>query len=274
MEPVQTTLPVLSAAPETSNVIAVFGAEDAEWFVSGLKDAAKGTGITIESVSGGTKALAIYEPKVDTVAIVYLSGNDQTLPQTKIPVYAFAANGRSVSSGIPCLGYDGSGAAKLVLENAIAYPPHLAPVRMIGLFTSDASPVYTLWTEQKTAAQVFSKDEFFVSSTELPLADWLREAFTRYYPGMLDAVFAETGELAIAAADALASLGRDDVEVFSAGTDADVLQKLSPILVCATGADLKRAGALCFAEANNLFSGEQPQSNLLFPESFWHDDTK
>ncbi|MEZ4628034.1 MAG: hypothetical protein R2912_08130 [Eubacteriales bacterium] len=57
---------------------------------------------------------------------------------------------------------------------------------------------------------------------------------------MLDAVFAESGELAIAAADALASLGRDDIEVFSAGSDANVLQKLSPILVYAPGADLER----------------------------------
>jgi len=145
---------------------------------------------------------------------------------------------------------------------------------MIGLFTSQTSPVYTLWSEEKTAAQVFSKDEFFADAAEIPLADWLNEAFSRYYPGMLDAIYAETGELAIAAADALASLGRDDVEVFSAGSDANITQKLSPILVYATGANLENAGAMCFAEAVNLFSGNQAQSNILLPDSFWYSDKK
>jgi len=270
----QSAVPAPSAAPKTPGVIAVFGAEDADAFLSGLQDAAKTSGVTIEAVKGGVNALASYQYEGDAVGIVFLSGKEQTLPQVSFPVYAFAANGQSVPFGMPYLGYDGSGAAKLVLDNALTYPPHLAPVRMIGLFTSQNSPAYTLWSEQKTAAQVFSKDEFFADAAEVPLADWLNEAFARYYPGMLDAVYAETGALAIAAADALASLGRDDVELFSAGSDAEVLGNLSPILVCTLGANLENAGAMCFGEAAKLLSGEQAQSNILLPESFWYADKK
>jgi len=270
----QSASPAPSAAPKTPGVIAVFGAEDADAFLSSLQDAAKASGVMIETVKGGVSALKSYQPEGDTVAIVYLSGEVKTLPQVGFPVYVFAANGQSVPSGMPYLGYDSSGAAKLALDNALSYPPHLAPARMIGLFTSQTSPAYTLWSEQKTAAQVFAKDEFFADAAEAPLADWLNEAFARYYPGMLDAVFAETGELAIAAADALASLGRDDIEVFSAGSDAKVLGKLSPILICAVGANLENAGAMCFVEAERLFSGEQAQSNILLPESFWYADKK
>ena len=121
---------------------------------------------------------------------------------------------------------------------------------------------------------MFAKEEFFADASETVLADWLNEALTRYYPGMLDAIYAETGELAIAAADVLASLGRSDVEVFSAGSDADVLDKLSPILVYAAGANLADAGARCVAEANKLFSGEAAQSKILLPESFWYSEKK
>jgi len=263
--------PTPSPAPETPRIIALFGAEDAATFLSGLEQAAKDSGITIEPVSGGVKALAAYEAKDDTVAIVYLSGAEQTLPQVAFPVYAFAANGQSVST-IPYLGYDASSAPKLALESALAYPPHLAPVRLIGLFSDETSSVYTLWSEQKASGLIFAKEEFFAATSEIPLSDWLNEALARYFPGMLDAVFAESGELAIAAADVLASLGRDDIEVFSAGSDANVLQKLSPILVYAPGADLERAGEMCFAEAVKLFSGEQAQSNILLPESFWFAD--
>lgn len=265
--------PAPSAAPKTPGVIAVFGAEHADAFLTALQDAAKDTGVTVESVKGGTQALVAYQPEGGTVGIVFLSGKEQKLPQVGFPVYAFAANGQSVS-GVPYLGYDGSGAAELALEEAIAYPPHLTPVRMIGLFTSQTSAVYTLWSAQKTAAKVFAKEEFFADASETALADWLNEAFARYYPGMLDAVYAETGELAIAAADILASLGRDDIEVFSAGSDTDVLNKLSPILACAVGANLENAGAMCFAEAIKLLTGEAAQSNILLPETFWYSEQK
>jgi hypothetical protein len=270
----QSASPAPSAAAKTPGVIAVFGAEDADAFVSSLTDAAEASGVTIELVEGGLSALKSYSPVGDTVGIVYLSGKEQSLPQVGFPVYAFAVNGQSVASGMPYLGYDGSGAAKLALDSAISYPPHLAPVRMIGLFQSQSSPVYTLWSEEKTAAQVFAKDEYFADATEAPLADWLKDAFSRYYPGMLDAVYAENGELAIAAADALASLDRDDIEVFSAGSDSEVLGKLSPILVCAAGANLEKTGAMCFAEALKLLSGEPAQNNVLLPESFWYADKK
>lgn len=262
-----TATPASSATPEIPRVIVVFGAEDAEAFLTGLRDAAKDSGITIEAVKGGVSALGSYEPEGDTIAIVYLAAEERTLPQVGFPVYAFAANGQSVS-GIPYLGYDGSGAARVALDDALAYPPHLAPVRMIGLFTSETSSAYALWTEQKAAAQVFAKEEYFASSAELSLSDWLNEAFTRYVPGMLDAVFAETGELAVAAADTLASLERDDIEVFSAGIDHQAAEKLSPILVCAVGMNRYDAGAQCFAEASKQFSGEQAKSGILLPESF------
>ncbi len=265
--------PAPSPTPETPRIIAVFGADDSPAFLSGIDKAAADSGITIEPVDGGIKALVAYEAKNDTVAIVYLSGTEQTLPQVNFPVYAFAADGQGVST-IPYLGYDASSTPKRALESALAYPPHLAPVRLIGLFTDETNPVYTLWSGQKSSGLIFAKEEYFAATSEVPLTDWLNETLARYFPGMLDAVFTETGELAIAAADVLASLGRDDIEVFSAGSDAEVLQKLSPILVYAAGADLEHAGEMCFTEAIKLFSGEQAQSNILLPESFWYEDKK
>ena len=274
LAPGQTASPAPAPALSKKQVIALFGAEDAPAFVSGLTEAADASSVTIEQVKGGIGAMTSYVPQGDTVAIVYLSGTEQSLPAVEFPVYAFAANGQSVSGGIPYLGYDGTGEAKLALDEAIAYPPHLTPVRMIGLFTSQTSAVYTLWSAQKTAARVFAKEEFFADASETALADWLNEAMTRYYPGMLDAIYAETGELAIAAADVLASLGRSDIEVFSAGSDTDVYNKLSPILVYAAGANLADAGAKCFAEASKLFAGEAAQSSILLPESFWYSENK
>ena len=86
------------------------------------------------------------------------------------------------------------------------------------------------------------------------------------------AIFAESGALAVFAADALAGLGRDDVEVFSAGTDANAAEKLSSILVCTVGIDLQDAGERCFAEAMKLLSGDSAQSNVLPPATVWFSE--
>ena len=274
--PVSSGVPAVSAAPaptpspEQVKTIAVFGAEEAGAFLAGIQDAAAQTDIEILPVSGGIPALASFAPEGPAAAIVYLSDAQQTIPEASVPVYAFAAAGQSVPSGTPYLGYDDSDAIKIALESALAYPPHLAPVRMIGLFSGEGSAAYALWSAAKVDARVFAKQEFFADVSEVPVADWLNEAFSRYYPGMLDAVYAETGALAVVAAECLAALGRDDIEVFSAGTDAQSMQKLSPIFVCAVGPNLQDAGARCYAEAAKLLAGDAAQSGILLPESIWY----
>lgn len=255
--------------PEHPRMIAVFGAEEVPAFLAGVEAAAKDSGIVIKPVSGGLTALSSYVSEGDAVALVYLSGM-ATLPKSSILMFVFAAEGQPLSSDLPQLRYDATGSAKLALENALNYPPHLAPVRLIGLFSSQASPACLLWSETKAAGTVFAKEEFFADTSEVALADWLADIFSRYYPGMLDAVYAETGALATAAADALAGLGRDDLEVFSAGTDADAADKLSPILVCVVGINQADAGARCFAQAQKLLAGESAESGTLQPDSLWY----
>ena len=267
--PTQAATPAPTPVPEHPRVIAVFGAEDSSAFLSGVESAAKDSGIVIEPVSGGLAALTAYAPEGDAVALVYLSGT-ATLPKSSIPVFVFAAEGQPVASDLPQLRYDATGSAKIALENALSYPPHLAPVRLVGLFSSQTSPAYLLWSEAKAAGKVFAKEEFFADTAGVSAAEWLADVFSRYYPGMLDAVYAETGALATATADALAGLARDDLEVFSAGTDADAADKLSPILVCAVGLNQADAGARCFAEVQKLLLGEPAESQTLEPDSLWY----
>ncbi|HML68760.1 MAG TPA: hypothetical protein PKA81_10245 [Clostridia bacterium] len=261
--------PAPTPVPDHPRVIAVFGAEDAPAFLSGVERAAKDSGVEIRLINGGLSALADYKPEGDAVALVYLSGT-ATLPKASIPMFVFAAEGQPLASDLPQLRYDAASAPKRALENALNYPPHLAPVRLIGLFSSQASPAYLLWSEAKTAGSVFAKEEFFADTSEVAITQWLADVLSGYYPGMLDALYAETGAFAVAAADALAGLGRDDLEVFSAGTDADVADKLSPILICAVGINQADAGTRCFTEAQKLLSGESAQSGTLPPDSLWY----
>ena len=272
--PAAFTVVTPSPAPkvEKPGVVAVFGADELPGFLDGVRAACEASGNEIEilPVKGGLSQLANYTSADADAAIVCLSGPAGQLPKASIPIYVFAAEGQSVSADIPHLTYSGDTAPKLALDSALNYPPHLAPVRMIGLFTSQSSPAYALWTSEKANGKVLAKEEFFLDTPEVSTADWLNETLPRYYPGMLDAVYAETGAFATAAADTLAGLGRDDLEVFSAGADADAADKLSPILCCAVGLNFEDAGARCFAQAQALLRGEQAQSDTLQPESFWY----
>lgn len=263
--------PSPSPTPESPRVIAIFGAETSKDFLEGVASAAKeaNEAIEIRPVKGGVSALSAFEPEGETAAIVVLSDSSEQLPKSTLPLYVFAADGQSVADGVAYLGYDNAEAAQIALEAALQYPPHLAPVRMLGLFSGQSSAAYTLWSDAKSAGKVFAKGEFIADNPDTVLTDWLNESFAAYYPGMLDAVFAETGALAVAAADALASLGRDDIEVFCAGTDSQALEKLSPILVCVVGANQREAGARCYTQTAKLLSGEPAQSGILLPEPLW-----
>ena len=274
--PAAITVVTPSPAPkvEKPGVVAVFGADELPGFLDGVRTAcaASGSEIEILPVKGGLSQLATYTSADANAAIVCLSSPAGQLPKASIPIYVFAAEGQSVSADIPHLTYSGDTAPKLALDYALNYPPHLAPVRMIGLFTSQSSPAYALWTSEQANGKIFAKEVFFQDTPEVSIADWLNETLPRYYPGMLDAIYAETGALAIAAADALASLGRDDVEVFSAGTDANASEKLSSILVCTVGVDLQDAGARCFAEAAKLLAGSTAESGVLPPATVWFSE--
>lgn len=261
--------PAPSPSPTPAPIIAIFGAEESQTFVEGVREAAKSGSYAIKEISGSVTARSSFHAEGFAAGIVFLE-KQQAIPKIDLPVFVFSADGTSIPSDISGLTYLPRGTEQAALDEAIAYPPHLAPVRMLGLFSSANSEAYAVWSGAVTKGQVFSKREYLADTSEEPLADWLADMFSRYFPGMLDAVYAENGALAVAAAEKLASLGRDDVQVFSAGTDADALDSLSPILVCAVGTDLRVAGARCYEEAVKLLSGQEAKSDQLSPEIFWY----
>lgn len=266
--PTPTFTPSPSPEPTPEPVVAVFGADASLSFTQGVTAYAKDKPFALEFISGGADALAQYRPDGDAAAIVFLADSGISLPETDIPVYAYAADGQNVSSKIKHLTYGDVNAAIDMLNFAIAYPPHETPVRMIGLFTSKASRAYSVWNRAADAGRVFSKAVFFVSDSGRSAGEWLAEELSLYYPGMLDAVYAETGALAVAAVQALSDLDRNDIEVFSAATDANADCALSSVLVAATGADLYHAGELCCEGAEALLYGKEAKSGMLLPVLF------
>lgn len=266
--PTPTSMPSPTPVPTPIPVIAVFGGDISRSFIEGVSSYAQGKPYKLEVVPGEVDALSRYQPEGAAAAIVFLKDAGVALPETQIPIYAYAADGQSLPTNIKRLTYGDINAAIDTLNLAITYPPHETPVRMIGLFTSHTSHAHILWGRAVDAGRVFEKAVFVENRTDQPIDEWLAEQFTVYYPGMLDAVFAETGALAISALQLLDSLGRDDVEVFSAATDTNADCSLSSVLVAVKGADLYHAGELCCEGAQALLYGEEAKSDTILPVLF------
>ncbi|MEN6339419.1 MAG: hypothetical protein ABFD03_04770 [Clostridiaceae bacterium] len=254
------------AEPTPLPEIVVFGAEASSSFQEGVTSAAGQGQFAVTFVPDGVQALASYQPSASVCAIVYLDDAAQALPTVAFPVFVFAARGQTSTGDDPLLVYDQTGAAEETLELAIAYPPHETPVRLIGLFSSETSPAYAAWSAATASGRVFSKAEFFLDDLGMQSASiWFAEQLDAFYPGMIDAVYAETGELAIAAIHQLRGRTREDMEVFSASTDANADLSLSSLMPAIVGADLYRAGELCYENASALLLGETVESSVLSP---------
>ena len=248
--------------------IIVFGAEASRSFQQGLTDAAAEGEIAVSFIPGGMEALASYQPQSAVCAVVYWDDPAAAIPSVGFPLFVYAARGQTSAGSNPLLVYDASGAAKSALEAAIAYPPHETPVRLIGLFASETSPGYAVWKEAAANGRVFSKAEFFLNDSELQSASvWFAERLDEFYPGMIDGVYAETGELAIAAVHQLRGRVRDDMEVFACSSDADADLSLSSLMPVIFGADLYKAGGLCYEGALTLLQGETVESSVLSPSA-------
>ena len=254
------------AEPTPKPEIVVFTAEASRSFQEGLTDAAAQGQYAVTFISGGIKALASYQPSGSICAIVYWDDPKDTLPTVGFPVFAYAARGQTGAGNVSLLVYDASGAAEDALERAIAYPPHETPVRLIGLFSSETSPGYTAWKAAAAKGRIFPKTEFFLDDLEMQAASvWFAEQLDEFYPGMIDAVYAETGDLAIAAVHQLRGRTREDMEVFSASSDANADLSLSSLMPAVVGADLYKAGEFCYEGAAALLQGKTVESSVLSP---------
>jgi len=280
-----TVPPTPSPSPSPAPFIAVFGAEGASAFQDGVSKAANAGDYAVVFEPGSLDALSTYEPAGSCVAIALLQSEGDAPPDASVPVFVFAAEGQRVSPDTPHLTYANAYAAETALSLAVAYPPHETPVRLIGLFSSAESRAYVVWREFSASGKVFPKAEFFLvepapettpepeeeapSPSPAPsLEERLSALLSGFYPGMIDGIFAETGALGIAASEALASLGRGDIEVFSASTAANAQTLLSPLLVASVGADYAEAGGLCYSAAAALLRGETVAPFVLLPQTF------
>lgn len=113
--------------------------------------------------------------------------------------------------------------AEIAWETLFAYPAHEAPVRVLALFKEADSPGDALYQRMLTEGKLMAKGAYYANADGSP-KNWTQKALKGVSIGLLDSIYAETPELALAAYEALREAGRNDsVEVICAGITEDVM---------------------------------------------------
>ena len=272
--PTPSPTPTPTPVPTPVPVVALLGAEDLPEYAKRVEHAVTQAGLKFEAIPGGAEALADFSPKGAGSAILYCPGElpDLTTLDVRHPVFFFLTSQQNVPQGVSNLSYDGDMAPVEALQLALDYPPHLAPVRMLGLFTSNDSPAAQIWNKAVSdglimnrgtfvvAEETDSKDKEKAPDLSAQVNDWLNASLKRLYPGMLDCIYVETGALAVAVTDAMLAIGRTDAEIFAAGTQGDVcayLDQYPALLARAVGMDVDEAARISVESAIALISDPQ-----------------
>lgn len=149
----------------------------------------------------------------------------------------------------------------MVLETALAYPPHDTPVRMFGLFSGQESEAALAYAEAISQGRIMDRASYYANE-EQTRAAFLEKQLDRWPEGMADAIFAEDIAAAMEALQVLRAHGREDMEVFAIPNRNVQEQRAlyhKYVFPAAFGPDLAEQAKLQVEELTRLLDGEAPR---------------
>lgn len=176
---------------------------------------------------------------------------------------------RTPPEGASYTWFDTTAAASEALETAITYPPHDTPVRLIALLEKEGSPADEVFQAGVKQGRIFAKAVHYETAKQSSRS-FFEAQLDRYVEGTIDAVYAETEELARMALEELLSRDRTDMEVFcvpkgALSAQSSLYQKRTyPVLM---GADLSLQGESRASAISSMIAGEEPRNEAFAPVS-------
>ncbi len=167
--------------------------------------------------------------------------------------------------GASYFSYSPENAAEFTLNVALNYPPHDTPVRLIGLFTEKESAGHDAFREAAKEGKVLGKGSFYGHKPQSAKA-FMEEQLSDYVEGTVDAVYAETLPLALAALLALTERDRTDMEVFAVPDGTIYLQEKllrRYVFPMAMGADPAEWAYLQVSALNGMMRGGTPIKSAI-----------
>ena len=117
--------------------------------------------------------------------------------------------------------------------------------------------------------RIFPKEVYIAAEDEENApGEWLTAVLENYIEGMLDGIYAENADLAAGAFDVLETLGRSDMEVFSAGLTPETIARMEKdpeVFAQAAGLNPVLAGILNVRACLNMCNGGDSVTQELKP---------
>lgn len=263
--------------PEPTKVLAVADVKDAEEFFSGIRPTAQAEGWELIESSGIMEFSSAVEDTDAEGIIAYITSADtdrSVLSDAKEAGTAVCV--MDVSGGAPVKGaytstYDDSTAAALAMQEALIYPPHDTPVRLLAMISTEAG--LAEYEKGLSEGKIMPKDTFVTVPREGEEAQadpeaWLSGMLDRYIEGMIDGLYTDNAEFALLAVKALSESGRSDFEVFSSVLTPELKAAMAEtpelIPVC-IGADIAAAANAQAGALKAIMAGETPDAPELLP---------
>lgn len=158
------------------------------------------------------------------------------------------------------------------------YPAHSSPVRVLTLTESGATPSREIFESMLFEGMLQDKGSYIGSRTDISPEKWVKERLEDIPVGLLDTIYAETEELAVAAYNALRAAQRNDsVEIICPVlTDrliALMVEDHWSMGVC-VGVSMKDGAKAMLEVAEELAETGEAKSVALEPRVVYSDDVK
>lgn len=286
-EPESPELPAETPAPEEPTpeppyVISIVSDGDPAIFADGVKSIADNADNTELIVTGGGIAEGVKKSENASaiIAVIYEENADVKPLEDALSngssVYVFDMGENSFSNGIMRFGYDTAPAQQLITEALLAMPSHDTPVRVLGMFTSASTDAASSFSKGSEDGIFFDKGAYFEDENDQTPEEWFDDMLKSYYPGMLDAVYAENERMAEAAIKALNVADRTDMEVISlyGSIPFDAMENNPYICFAEVCPHMYNIGARIAEAALNARNGSEVSAEIFAPEILYASEIK
>ncbi len=150
------------------------------------------------------------------VSLIYMPRTGD-IPEISGPAVILTDKPHIIPDNTSGVAFDGDAVAAAAWEMLYSYPSHCSPVRALSLFASDNGAGYMIQQEMTAEGKLQDKGTYFHGAGMGTPEKWTEKALEEIPVGLLDTIYAENAELAVAAYEALRTADRNDsVEVICA----------------------------------------------------------
>lgn len=173
---------------------------------------------------------------------------------------------------------DNDAAVRAAWDALYTYPTHSTPIRLLALTESGAGLSREMFYTMIAEGKLQDKGSYIASQNEQPPEEWVAQRLADIPVGLLDTIYADTEELAIAAYNALRAAERNDsVEVICPVLSERLIGMMVEdhwsMGVC-VGISMKQGAEAMLELAEELVNCGETGSRSLEPTVVYSDDVK